>query len=154
MTADECDSGKTGTHSRTSPRQASARDRTWPKPRPGPAREPHRFLIRPDRPNPQSQSLSRSYGSDLPTSLTYIVLSTRGCSPRRPAADMGTNWCDTPVSFPWIFKVRWNTSDTTITAALFAILTLSLREGIPGRSIAHAEKITLPEGFNGFSRSF
>ena len=26
----------------------------------------------------------------MPTSLTYIVLSTRGCSPRRPAADMGT----------------------------------------------------------------
>ena len=39
---------------------------------------------------PQSQSLSRSYGSDLPTSLTYIVLSARGCSPWRPAADMGT----------------------------------------------------------------
>lgn len=29
---------------------------------------------RPDRPSPQSQSLSRSYGSGLPTSLTYIVL--------------------------------------------------------------------------------
>jgi hypothetical protein len=28
----------------------------------------------------------------LPTSLTYIVLSARGCSPRRPAADMGTIW--------------------------------------------------------------
>ena len=34
--------------------------------------------------------MSRSYGSNLPTSLTYIVLSTRGCSPWRPAADMGT----------------------------------------------------------------
>src|SRR5271156_4720618 len=51
----------------------------------------HYFLIRPDCPNPQSQSLSRSYGSDLPTSLTYIILSTRGYSPRRPAADMGTS---------------------------------------------------------------
>ena len=29
---------------------------------------------RPDRPSPQSQSFSRSYGSGLPTSLTYIVL--------------------------------------------------------------------------------
>ncbi|KAG5260486.1 hypothetical protein AALO_G00309980 [Alosa alosa] len=28
----------------------------------------------PDRPSPQSQSLSRSYGSDLPTSLTHLVL--------------------------------------------------------------------------------
>lgn len=26
----------------------------------------------------------------MPTSLTYIVLSARGCSPWRPAADMGT----------------------------------------------------------------
>ena len=43
------------------------------------------------RPDPQSQSLSRSYGSNLPTSLTYIILSTRGSSPWRPAADMGTN---------------------------------------------------------------
>jgi hypothetical protein len=67
---------------------------------------------------------------------------------------MGTIWCDTPVSLSWIFKVQQNTSDTTITAALFALLTLSLREGIPGRLSAHAEKITLPEGFDGFSRSF
>ena len=35
---------------------------------------------------------SRSYGSSLPTSLTYIVLLTRGCSPWRPAAVMGTTW--------------------------------------------------------------
>ena len=31
-------------------------------------------------PNPQSQSFSQSYGSILPTSLTYFILSTRGCS--------------------------------------------------------------------------
>ena len=40
--------------------------------------------------SPQSQSFSRSYGSILPTSLTYIGLSTRGCSPWRPAAVMST----------------------------------------------------------------
>jgi hypothetical protein len=114
----------------------------------------HHFLIRPDSPNPQSQSLSRSYGSNLPTSLTYIVLSTRGCTPRRPAADMGTNRCDTPVTISWIFKVQQNNLDTTITAALFANLTLSLREGIPGRLFAHAEKITLPKSSVGISRSF
>ena len=50
-----------------------------------------RFPQRPDWPDPQSQSFSRSYGSNLPTSLTYINLSTRGYSPRRPAADMGTS---------------------------------------------------------------
>ncbi|CAN7022582.1 unnamed protein product [Brassica rapa subsp. trilocularis] len=41
-------------------------------------------------PSPQSQSFSRSYGSILPTSLAYIVLSTRGCSPWRPDAVMST----------------------------------------------------------------
>ncbi|KAK8590400.1 hypothetical protein V6N13_057293 [Hibiscus sabdariffa] len=37
-------------------------------------------------PSPQSQSFSRGYGSILPTSLAYIVPSTRGCSPWRPDA--------------------------------------------------------------------
>jgi len=41
-------------------------------------------------PDPKSQSLSRSYGSVLPTSLTHIILVTRGCSPWRPAADIST----------------------------------------------------------------
>ena len=50
-----------------------------------------RFPQRPDWPDPQSQSFSRSYGSNLPTSLTYIILSTRGYSPWRPDADMGTD---------------------------------------------------------------
>ncbi len=39
----------------------------------------------------------------MPTSLTYIVLSTRGCSPRRPAAVMSTNRRENQ-SFPRIFK--------------------------------------------------
>lgn len=46
-----------------------------------------RFGPQPDGPGPQSQSLSRSYGSNLPTSLTYINLSTRDSKPWRPAAD-------------------------------------------------------------------
>ncbi|KAL0641977.1 hypothetical protein Bca4012_102588 [Brassica carinata] len=41
-------------------------------------------------PSPQNQSFSRSYGSILPTSLAYIVPSTRGCSPWRPDAVMST----------------------------------------------------------------
>ncbi|PHT28890.1 hypothetical protein CQW23_31488 [Capsicum baccatum] len=44
-------------------------------------------------PSPQSQSFSRSYGSILPTSLAYIVPSTRGCSPWRPNAVMSTTEC-------------------------------------------------------------
>ena len=89
-----------GPHSKKVPREAKARDRAriHPKafPRPGPARQPEpASLSSPTRPDPQSQSLSRSYGSNLPTSLTYIILSTRGYSPWRPAADMGTNRQDT-----------------------------------------------------------
>jgi hypothetical protein len=38
--------------------------------------------------------LFRSYGSILPTSLTYIVLSTRGCAPWRPAAVISTTGCE------------------------------------------------------------
>jgi hypothetical protein len=41
----------------------------------------------------------------LPTSLIYIVLSTRGCSPWRPAAVMSTTWREN-YSFPRIFKDR------------------------------------------------
>ncbi|PHT27248.1 hypothetical protein CQW23_33145 [Capsicum baccatum] len=39
-------------------------------------------------PNPQSQSFSQNYVYILPTSLAYIVPSTRGCSPWRPDAVM------------------------------------------------------------------
>jgi len=39
----------------------------------------HKLSEKTLRPNPQSQSFSRSYGSILPTSLIYILLSTRGC---------------------------------------------------------------------------
>ncbi|PHT25416.1 hypothetical protein CQW23_34954 [Capsicum baccatum] len=44
-------------------------------------------------PSPQSQSFSQTYGSILPTSLAYIVPSTRGCSPWRPDAVMSTTGC-------------------------------------------------------------
>lgn len=90
-----------GPRSKEVPREAKARDRAriagrpkWERrsPRPGPARQPGpTSRPSPTRPDPQSQSLSRSYGSNLPTSLTYIILSTRGYSPWRPAADMGTS---------------------------------------------------------------
>ena len=41
----------------------------------------------------------------MPTSLIYIVLSTRGFSPWRPAAVMSTTWREN-YSFPRIFKDR------------------------------------------------
>ena len=64
--------------------------------------------------NPKSQSFFQSYGSILPTSLTYIILLTRGCSPWRPAAVMSTTKWEN-YSLPLIFKDRqertniWNT---------------------------------------------
>ncbi|PHT26747.1 hypothetical protein CQW23_33645 [Capsicum baccatum] len=53
-------------------------------------------------PSPQSQSLSQTYGSILPTSLAYIVPSTRGCSPGRPDAVMSRTGCGWH-SVLWIF---------------------------------------------------
>ena len=48
--------------------------------------------------NPQSHSFSRSYGTILPTSLSHLTLLTRGCSPRRPDAVMGTGGCEIETS--------------------------------------------------------
>ncbi|KAI3485754.1 hypothetical protein L1887_50852 [Cichorium endivia] len=53
-------------------------------------RQPTGFGTGTPVPSPQSQSFSRGYGSILPTSLAYIVPSTRGCSPWRPDAVMST----------------------------------------------------------------
>ena len=49
-------------------------------------------------PSPQSHSFSRSYGTILPTSLSHLTLLTRGCSPRRPDAVMGTGGCEIETS--------------------------------------------------------
>ena len=50
----------------------------------------HSALLFQARPSPHrllSHFFSQSYETNLPTSLTYIALSTRGSSPWRPAAD-------------------------------------------------------------------
>ena len=72
-----------------------------------PQSPPSRQSFNPEtpRPNPQSQSLSRGYGSILPTSLIYIVLSTRGCSPWRPEAVMSTTR-GANKSRHWVFTGR------------------------------------------------
>src|SRR4030095_7425709 len=76
------------------------------------------FDPRPNVANPWSQSFSRSYGSILPTSLIYIVLSTRGCSPWRPAAVMSTTWREN-YSLPRIFKGRRERPGTDRSVGLF-----------------------------------
>jgi hypothetical protein len=42
----------------------------------------------------KSQPFFQKYESILPTSLIYITLSTLGCSPRRPDADISTTRSD------------------------------------------------------------
>ena len=68
--------------------------------------------------SPQSQSFSRSYGSNLPTSLTYIILSTRGCSPWRPDADIGTMQ-HRLIAFLGFSRAVQRTRDITETAMLY-----------------------------------
>ena len=84
-----------------------------------PCRFQARFLQQPVRPSPQSQSLSRGYGSNLPTSLTYIVLSTRGCSPWRPAADIGTAWHESRTASPGFSRADGSAPDTAGSAVLY-----------------------------------
>ena len=120
--------------------------RRWAQPLPA---------AKPNHPAPQSQSLSRSYGSNLPTSLTYIILSTRGYSPRRPAADMGTSWCDSAITLSLIFKVPPGTHGHSKNCCA---LCLDQNPFSPRRnsraSAAYAEKTTLPRARVDVSGSF
>lgn len=107
--------------------------------RPVPVRCQARFLLQPDRLSPQSQSFSRSYGSDLPTSLTYIVLSTRGCSPWRPAADMGTVRRENQDVLLGFSRADKGAPDTARAAVLYGNLTSSLS---PGKPIPGSQSLT------------
>ena len=85
----------------------SARNLRKKKKKPRPDTSADDFAsTQPDRLDPQSQSLSRSYGSNLPISLTHIHPSTRGCSPWRPDADIGTDERERPknVTLPPDFQ--------------------------------------------------
>lgn len=121
---------------------------------PGPPVDAPASCTKPDHPDPQSQSLSRSYGSNLPTSLTYIILSTRGFSPWRPAADMGTSWCESAVISPGFSRSQPSLVDVARTATLFAKSQnpFSLREDSRA-SAAYAEKTTLSRARLGVSWS-
>ena len=113
---------------------------------PGPPVDAAASCAKPDRPNPQSQSLSRSYGSNLPTSLTYIILSTRGCSPWRPAADMGTSWRESAVISLAFSRSHRPLVDAARTAALFAkTKTHSPCERIPGPRRLMQKRQLFPE---------
>ncbi|KAI3662665.1 hypothetical protein L6452_47028 [Arctium lappa] len=58
------------------------------------------------RAQPSEPILFPGYGSILPTSLAYIVPSTRGCSPWRPDAVMRYDRAWEALGPTWIFKGR------------------------------------------------
>jgi hypothetical protein len=131
---------------RSSPRRRpeASSDRPVTSSRPGPTRH-----------GPQSQSLSRSYGSNLPTSLTYIILSARGYSPWRPAADMGTNRRDI-CAYP---SPEFSRSEGTIRTPPHRRCSSRRQPYLPsigfhGATSAQAEKITLSESPVGVFRPF
>ena len=103
-----------------------------------------RFAPQPDRPGPQSQSFSRSYGSDLPTSLTYIVLSARGCSPWRPAADMGTTRHENQAVSLGFSRAGGSAPDTARAAALYGAAAPISGRADSRVSAPYQEKRTLP----------
>ncbi|KAI3483798.1 hypothetical protein L1887_53242 [Cichorium endivia] len=98
-------------------------------------------------PSPQSQSFSEVTDPFLPTSLAYIVPSTRGCSPWRPDAVMSTTGRGRH-SVLRIFKgPPGGAPDTAATCgalpAAGPYLRLSRFQG--GAGCCKSEKITLPE---------
>ena len=126
------------------PRETVKRDRLHPRVRPGPPVGQPASSTKPKHPDPQSQSLSRSYGSNLPTSLTYIVLSTRGCAPWRPAADMGTGRHESQNASLGFSRADRSAPDTARAAVLYGN-----NDPISGRtdsrvSVPYKEKRTLP----------
>ena len=142
----ERDTGCPGSQSNGYPQDPVKQDRGHPRVLPGLTIGQPASSSKPKHPDPQSQSLSRSYGSNLPTSLTYIILSTRGYSPRRPAADMGTSLCDSAVTLSLIFKVPPVThGHSKNCCALCQTKTHSLLEGIPGPRRLMQKRQLFPE---------
>jgi hypothetical protein len=103
-----------------------------------------RFRPQPDRLILQSQSLSRSYGSILPTSLTYIILTTRGCSPWRPAADMGTAQHENHTHVLGFSRADNSTLDSARAAELYGNNIPISRQTVFRESKPYKEKTTLP----------
>ena len=81
-----------------------------------------KFKLQTSKLNPQSQSFSRSYGSILPTSLTYIILLTRGCSPWRPAAVMSTTVREPFALSTRFSRINESAPDTSNTDVLYQFL--------------------------------
>ena len=104
----------------------------------------HRASEETPRPSPQSQSFSRSYGSILPTSLTYVILLARGFSPWRPAADMGTVWHENHTVSLGFSRADESAPDTARAAVLYGNNVPISGQTDSRESVPYKEKRTLP----------
>ena len=80
----------------------------------------------------------------MPTSLTYIILSTRGCSPWRPAADMGTVWHENHTVSPGFSRADGSAPDTAGSAVLYGYNVHISGQADSMESDPYKEKRTLP----------
>ena len=80
----------------------------------------------------------------MPTSLTYIVLSTRGCSPWRPAADMGTAWHENHTVSPGFSRADRSAPDTAGSAVLYGDNVPLSGQADSRECVPYKEKRTLP----------
>lgn len=86
----------------------------------------------------------------MPTSLTYILLSTRGCSPWRPDAVMGTTGHEIQTTRPLSFHGPSGAHQTRPNIPCFpALHRLSPDNPIPGRSEALNRKENSAQGSRG-----
>ena len=92
--------------------------------------------------SPQSQSFFQRYRSNLPTSLVRVTLSTKGCSPRRPDAVLGT--AAKGVTFPGFSKAIASELDIARRAILFPRQTSSTNNSIRRSSGVKRSRVHLP----------
>ena len=79
------------------------------------------------------------------TSLTYIVLLTRGCSPWRPAVVMGMTWGESLHSSPGFSRAgQCSTGRCSRRSALRGLWCLSPIQSVSGKPAPYKEKTTLP----------
>ena len=112
---------------------------------PSPCRYRPSFLCQPVRPSPQSQSFSRSYGSNLPTSLTYIVLGLEAVH----LGDLLRIWVRPAVKFtltPSDFQGPTEVHRTAQDPRCFTEATsLSPNNSIPGITLLTKKRELFPE---------
>ncbi len=111
---------------------------------PSPCQYQPSFLWQPVRPSPQSQSFSRSYGSNLPTSLTYIVLGLEAVH----LGDLLRIWVRPVVKFtltPSDFQGPTGVHRTAQDPRCFTEANVPISEQVNSRDYApYKEKRTLP----------